>query len=308
MSSVRLWFEALAPAPLQLLTDPVFQEAGITVQVLREDLRGGLLSGNKARKLKYALIDAEQRQVHRLISMGGPYSNHLHALAAAGKLFGFATQAIVRGELPTPLTPTLKDCAEWGMAFVPVSRQEFRHWREQPERYFDAELGTKFIAEGGSGAHAIRGVMEMLQEHQQHWDIVLVAAGTGATAAGIAASGCCDEVWAVPVLKQGEYLRTVATKILADSGYVRYAALRWLKNHHHGGYGRVTPTLNAFCAEFFAQHQIELEPIYTGKVFYALYQLARSGRITRGKRVLLIHTGGMQGKRDHVASLVTDKA
>lgn len=297
MSRLQSWFDALSPAPLQRLHHAQANRAGVELFVLREDRRGEQLSGNKARKLKYLLLDAERHGVRRLISVGGAHSNHLHALAAAGALIGFATEAFVRLADDAPLTPTLRDCQQWGMRLHRLSREQFRALRAEPQRFFSADAETLFIPEGGSTPLALAGVAEMLDGPSQRWSIVLTAAGTGATAAGLACSQFAGEVWAVPVLKQGGYLRAEANQLLAASGLARQAPIRWLLNDHHGGYGNVPDELLRFCAGFSTQHQLPLEPIYTGKVCYAFERLLSAGAFRRGQRVLIVHNGGLQGWR-----------
>ncbi|QGX40908.1 1-aminocyclopropane-1-carboxylate deaminase/D-cysteine desulfhydrase [Permianibacter aggregans] len=301
MSSLKNWFDALAPAPLQQLEHTQAKRAGVELFVLREDCRGQQLSGNKARKLKYLLLEAERRGVRRVISVGGAHSNHLHALAAAGAQCGFVTEAFVRLAEDAPLTPTLIDCQQWGMRLHRLDREQFRALRDEPQRFFSADPETLFIPEGGSTPLALAGVAEMLDDHPQRWSIVLTAAGTGATAAGLACSPFAGEVWAVPVLKQGGYLRAQAKQLLTASRLTRQAPIRWLLNEHHGGYGKVPDELLTFCADFSAQHHIPLEPIYTGKVCYAFERLLSAGAFRRGQRVLLVHNGGLQGWRQPLA-------
>lgn len=298
------YFAALAPAPLQSLSLPVFCQAQLDVRVLREDLRDPLLPGNKARKLQYNLIEAARLGARSLVSMGGPHSNHLHALAQAGRQFGFATAAFIRGELTGQLTPTLADCVAAGMQLLPVSRDDYRRLRTEAEPSLNGFDRPYWLPEGGSNALAVTGLAEMLQAPALASfapDYVLVAAGTGATAAGLAVALARQqdhgEVWAVAVLKGGGFLRRDCRAWLQQAGSGRPRPLRVLTGFHFGGYGRRPAELQQFCAQFCQQTGLPVEPVYTGRVCYALQSLASRAVFRRGSRILLVHSGGMQGAR-----------
>nr|WP_268935782.1 pyridoxal-phosphate dependent enzyme [Permianibacter fluminis] len=284
---------------------PVFSALRLDVRVLREDLRDPELAGNKARKLQYNLIEAHRRGAQTLVSMGGAYSNHLHALALAGRRFGFATAAFVRGPLPPSLSPTLRDCGTAGMQLIPLSRTDYRQLRTAPAPFMARFEPTAYwLPEGGSNALAIAGLKESLQSEavaEFAPELVLTAAGTGATMAGLAVGlrsmQAHGEVWAVAVLKGGGFLLPEAKRLLAEACVTRRAPLRVLTGFHFGGYGRRPDALQQFCQTFFSETGLPVEPVYTGRVCYALQKLARQGVFRRGQRILLVHTGGLQGAR-----------
>ncbi len=271
-------------------------------------MRDPLLAGNKARKLQYNLIEAARRGARTLVSMGGPHSNHLHALAEAGRRFGFATAAYVRGELTQPLSPTLADCVTAGMRLLPLTREAFRSLRTEPARWLGDFDQPYWLPEGGSNALAVCGLAEALESDEVSAfapDYVLVAAGTGATAAGLAVSLARlqhhGEIWAVAVLKGGGFLLPAAKLLLAEAGLGKRRPIRVLTGFHFGGYGRCPPLLLQFCQQFTAQTQVPVEPVYTGRVCYTLQALAARGAFRRGGRVLLVHSGGMQGARSSLS-------
>ena len=281
---------------------------GVHINVLRDDVRGGHLAGNKARKLKYPLIEAQQGGIRRIVSMGGAYSNHLHALAFAGEMLGFRTYGLIRGTHPEVLSPTLLDCQNWGMQLQFVSRETYRQLRSMKAvevlALASQQCGIEFtptdsiwLPEGGSAALALSGVVELAREIPASYDVVMLAAGTGATAAGIAAGLSAGEVWAVSVLKQAAHLRANARRLSAEACLKQARPIRWLTRFHHGGYAKVPLELQSFCERFSKNTSIRIEPVYTGKVFYALEQLLKEGRIRAGQKVLVIHTGGLQGAR-----------
>lgn len=306
--SVSHWFSELLPAAIESVEYRDWLPFGVRVDVLRDDVRGGHLAGNKARKLKYPLLDAQRKGIRQLISMGGAYSNHLHALACAGALFGFRALGLIRGTRPVVLSPTLQDCLTWGMQLQFVAHDRYRQLRSmnafEALQFAQRENGGNFTAkdsiwlpEGGSATSAITGVVELAREIPANYDVVMLAAGTGATAAGIAAGLSSGEVWAVPVLKPGAHLRVNARRMLAEAGFKPTRPIRWLTRFHHGGYAKVPCALQAFCDRFSKNTSVQIEPVYTGKVFYALEQLLKEGRIRAGQKVLVIHTGGLQGAR-----------
>ncbi len=242
--------------------------------------------------------------------MGGPHSNHLHALAEAGNLFGLATAAFIRAEPDAPLTPTLRDCLAAGMQLRPVSREQFRALRAAPTPDLSSFSVPFWLPEGGSNALAMHGLADTLTQSAVvdfAPDVVLTAAGTGASAAaysaGLARVQAHGEIWAVAVLKGGGFLLRDGKHLLAAAGLTRRRPLRLLTSFHFGGYGRCPAALQQFCRDFQQQTGVPVEPIYTGRVCYALQQLAEQGKFRRGSRILLVHTGGLQGAR---ASLAPD--
>lgn len=282
----------------------------MSVMVKRDDLIHPQLSGNKWRKLKHTLADARQKGVTRVLSFGGAWSNHLHALAFAGRQSGLATLGLVRGEPGSTRTPTLQDCLDWGMTLHFLSRADYRR-RHEPA--YVAELAARFgpcavIPEGGSNALAVRGVAELVAEIQAPFDVVACAVGSGATLAGLAAGAPEGaQVLGIAVLKQGAYLEPVVRGLLADAGYPSRDNWQLLTGFHGGGYAKVGPELRAFCADVFTHTGLVLEPVYTGKLFFAVDGLLRSGHFAPGTRLVLVHTGGLQGLRgfsDHRQSPV----
>lgn len=191
--------------PLQPFKSALLAKAGIELWVRRDDLIDEHLAGNKFYKLFYNLLDAQAQGYRQVLSFGGAYSNHLHALAAAGQRYGYATIGIVRGERPAVLSPTLQDAEAWGMRLVFVSREWYRRLQQPPlEGWSEAadiaewkvglmqDLGAAYwIPEGGSNLLGARG-MKVLgeaieQQLQGDYSAVCIACGTGTSLAGVAA-------------------------------------------------------------------------------------------------------------------------
>ena len=274
---------------------PELRKWGISLYLRREDLLYPQLSGNKYRKLRYNLEEARRLGHRRLITFGGAYSNHIHATAAAGPIFGFETLGLIRGdELEgRPLNPTLEDARRAGMRLVFLSREDYAR-RGDPafqasclERYGPGYL----LPEGGTNDLAVRGCAEILQPEDAQFDLICCPVGTGGTLAGLvrAATGR-QRVLGYPALKAAGLSEQLATFIPGG---------RWaLSGHSHfGGYGPVTAELVQFINEFRTQTGIALDPVYTGKMMHAILEDAGSGLIEPGSNVLAIHTGGLQGIR-----------
>lgn len=276
------------PTPLEKIEEDLFEDKGVEVYVKRDDLTHPLLSGNKFRKLKYNLLEAERQGIKRLLTFGGAYSNHLSAFAFACRTFGFRGEAVVRGEeLHAGSSPTLAFVHSQGVKLTFVSREAYR------SKQVHVEEGCFVIPEGGSNRLAVKGVAELVAEIGPA-DYLLTACGTGGTLAGLLAGASADtRVLGVSVLKNGGFLEEEVAKLLSRP-FPQEAKL--LPDYHFGGYARWTAHLAEFIRGFEAKHGIRLEQVYTGKMVYAFYDLLRRDFFRPGSRVVLLHTGGLQGR------------
>ena len=298
------------PTPLQELTDEVIASAGIKLYIKRDDLVHSTVSGNKWRKLKYNLEDAKDKNASALLTFGGAFSNHLYATAAAGNALGFKTIGIVRGEDNVQkLTPTLQFCTEQNMQLHYVSRQEYRE-RNNPEylEKISLQFGNPYlIPEGGTTDLALKGVQEMTVEVEAQLakspDYYALAVGTGGTAAGILASG--NDVLAFSALKGGSFLEKDIENLLPEKD--KKGKLKLFTDYHFGGYAKWTPELIQFIKEFKNQHHIQLEQVYTAKMFYGLYDLVKQGYFKKGTVIVAVHTGGLQGLLEELREWENEK-
>ena len=290
---------------LSPLTDtPVAGVNMASVALLRLDRTGGLAPGNKHFKLRGSIATARRQGLGRLVSFGGAWSNHLHALAAVGKEQGFATVGIVRGDEDAAESAMLRDARKWGMQLLKVSRAEYRR-RHQPA-YLD-QLRARFapclvLPEGGANAAGVRGSMaiaELLREVAPALRRVVLPVGTGTTLAGIAAGlDGSYELVGVAALKGAADLEQRVDRALADCcGAVAGANWRILHGDHCGGFARVNSALRQFMLEFERVQRIALDPVYTGKMLFAIHQRLQRGEWHSAEPVLAIHTGGLQGRR-----------
>ena len=319
MDSEDGFFKRACAVPLHNATTPVLANAGIELLVRRDDLIDDKLSGNKAYKLFYNLRAARDARHYQLLSFGGAYSNHLHALALAGAKSGFKTLGVVRGEPPTLLSPTLRDAQDAGMKLIFISRADYQRkacevlledWRQQYGDYY-------LIPEGGAGLLGARGMVltgrALEVQLKGDYTAVCIACGTGTSLAGMAAglvqAGRAEKTTiGFSVLKGDGDLGTGIAQTyqqlcdVKESPSMRNTlpAANWrlISGFHAGGYGRKHPPyLFDFWRMFERETGIPLDPVYTLKMMWGIHCLAKQGYWPRGTRVVAIHSGGLQGRR-----------
>ncbi|WP_345953140.1 pyridoxal-phosphate dependent enzyme [Mucilaginibacter sp. PAMB04168] len=279
-------------SPIQPWQHPLFAEKGLNVFIKRDDLIHPLISGNKWRKLKYILQKAHSINKNHLVTFGGAYSNHLLATAAAAARFGFASTGFVRGE--EVQNDTLFLCRLHGMKLIFVDRDTYREKQVLYERYFGDDQRAYFIGEGGASAEAVQGCAELVDELPISYNHLFCACGTGTTAAGII-TGLSQhklptQFHAVPVFKNGNFMRNEIDRYLPfKADYTLHT------KYHFGGYAKTSPELISFIQSFVATTGILIEPVYTGKMLYALYDQVIKNRFTPGNNILAIHSGGIWG-------------
>jgi 1-aminocyclopropane-1-carboxylate deaminase len=267
---------------------------GISLEIKREDLLHPFISGNKFRKLKYNLLQAKSENHETVLTFGGAYSNHIAAVAYAGKEQGFKTIGVIRGdELGDKIAenPTLQFAQECGMQFEFVTREAYR-LKTEPD--FIANLQQKFgsfylVPEGGTNEYAIKGCEEILTEEDAAFDFICCAVGTGGTISGIINSALPHQkVLGFPALK-GDFLKDEIRKFAANENW------ELITDYHFGGYGKVNEELIQFINQFYKQTQVPLDPIYTGKMVFGVIDLIQKDYFPDNAKILLIHTGGLQG-------------
>jgi len=286
---------SLSVSPLTPIHDIAIKNYGNELWIKRDDLLHPVISGNKWRKLKYILNQALALESHTLISMGGAYSNHLHALAYIGHKLGLNTIGFIRGE-QIKLTPTLKDMQDWGMVLNYISRTDYRSLRQYKNCYDfpDIQVGHYWIPEGGSQVLALQGVTELVGEIDIAFDHICVACGTGTTLAGIIkAVPDSVRVTGIAVLKNADFLVADVENLVGSHRN------NWEINndYHFGGFAGINEELMTFINNFQLKHKIQLEPVYTGKLLYAIYDLMKKGFFKSSQCIVAVHTGGLQGNR-----------
>lgn len=287
-------FEAPNPTPVQFLGR---FDNNVQLFVKREDQIHPHVSGNKWRKLKYNFLEAIRLDHTKLITFGGAFSNHIHATAAAGLHCGLVTIGMIRGEIVKPFNPTLQQASEWGMKLIAVERDQYRS-KEHPDylKGLQRRFGPAYIIpEGGANTLAVKGISEMT-EILENFDYWCLSCGTGATMAGVIAGlSPRHTVLGFPALKGGEYLREPIKQLVEQSGVNQPTRWDLITDYHFGGYAKISDELIKFILEFKSTHNIQLDPIYTGKLFFGVFDLIKSGFFPAKSKILVVHSGGLQG-------------
>lgn len=303
-------------------TPVVFLEAvnQVEIWVKRDDLNHPHVQGNKLRKLKYGTRKAVSEKKSSLITFGGAYSNHLLAAAAVAKAFKMRSVGFVRGEElvdKNKWSSTLVQAANYGMELHFLSRKDYKnkHNAEQVINFLESQKSYWLIPEGGSELSSTKGLMELVQEvvtdtaidkkskkNQQKkawdkvWDYIFCPCGTGGTLAGIiegvAKLDLKTKVIGVPVLFAATQIRGTVEKLAKGQKLVEWELVQ---GYEAGGYAKMSQSMLEFGQKFTEKHDVKLDKIYNIKSFYAVYDLIKKNQIKAGSRVLLIHTGGLQG-------------
>lgn len=273
---------------------PILEEKGVTLYLKREDTIHPHISGNKYRKLKYNLLEAQKLGHNSLLTFGGAFSNHIAATAYAGKEKGFKTIGVIRGEELKDNwhdNPTLNFAHEHGMEFHFVSRSDYR--RKNDKIFLEGlqnVVGECYIVpEGGTNALAVKGCMEILTETDTNFDFICSAVGTGGTILGLINSAKpYQTIWGFPALK-GDFLTEDIRKFARNDNW------ELVSDYHFGGYAKVDADLINFINTFKKETEIPLDPIYTGKMLFGIFDLIKKDAFKKGTQILAIHTGGLQG-------------
>ncbi len=298
--------------PIIKLVDPLFEMHKITVYMKREELNHPHIQGNKWHKLSLNLQAAIEQRKTTLLTFGGAYSNHIAATAVAAQERGLKSIGIIRGEElarhPEKWSHTLQQAAQHGMTFQFITRAAYRQkstpciLKALQKDYPDAYI----IPEGGSNALAVKGfepLMLQIEKQCPNWTHLFSAVGTGATLAGLVKYTPYDPkkvnnhprtILGVPVLKQGNYLKP---QIQTWIGPKSVHSWKLLTEYHCGGYAKISPPLLQQMLAFEQTFHILLDPIYTAKMVYAFYDQLKQGTFKAGSKIILLHTGGLQGRK-----------
>ena len=294
----------LPQAPLEHLHLDWLTSAGIEVAMLRLDLIDPLISGNKWFKLVEHLKAAERNGAEGIISLGGAHSNHLHALAAAGKRLGFKTVGLLRGHEQE--TPTVQDLQAFGMQLHWLgyggyrARHEPGFWKPWLAQYPTLHA----VPEGGGGLSGALGCVALKaqvdaqlsalgwRDYQAWW----LACGTGTTLAGLVlAEAGAHPVFGALAVPEDHGVAPQVEAILREAGVANagYALIEACR----GGFAKVDSGLLTFIEQTEQASGVPLEPLYTGKALLALKEQIQAGRFASGTRLVFVHTGGLQGRR-----------
>lgn len=280
--------------PLNITLDaapfPIFNKANIEVSVLRLDKIHSVISGNKWFKLRYYLEDFKKSTKKALITFGGAWSNHIVATAAACNQENIPCIGIIRGEEAATLSTTLIEARNYGMHLIFITRQDFKQ-KKLPQNLLSDE--NYIIPEGGYGILGMQGAATILEfVNKNNFTHVCCAAGTGTMAAGILkATNDNQQVVVISALRNNiSLLGSINSLTCTES-----SRLQIFHDYHFGGYAHHQPELLKFMNEFYQQTKIPSDFVYTGKMFFAIADLATLKYFPEGSKLLLIHSGGLQG-------------
>lgn len=296
------------PSPL-IPFRPIWEGADkVSLFVKRDDAIHPVMSGNKWRKLSHALTSPLPKAI---VSFGGGFSNHLHALGFVCHKLGIPLHAIIRGDYSASPTPMIEDLKSWGTHINYVDRITYKkrndsaYLQQLKQQHPDATI----IPEGGSQAQALQGIEDMVDEIDIDFDFIVAPVASGATLAGIVSAlnkrnknnaadthqlAACKAI-GVGVLKGEDYLEGLVEQFLPAS----LDRSNWHidHNYHFGGYAKAPNELQTFCNDFNNTFDFDIEPVYSGKAFSAVKDMLAKGMFKDGSRIVILHTGGLQGAR-----------
>lgn len=282
----------------------------VSLFVKRDDAIHPVMSGNKWRKLSHALTNPLPKTI---VSFGGGFSNHLHALGFVCHKLGIPFNAIIRGDYSAAPTPMIQDLKSWGTRIDYVDRVTYK--KRNDSAYLlhlkQQQPDAMIIPEGGSQAQALQGMKDMVDEIDIDFDFIVAPVASGATLAGIVSAlnkrnenNATDTLHqttrnvvgvGVGVLKGENYLEGLVEQFLPTS----LGRSNWHIDHsyHFGGYAKAPNELRTFCNDFNHAFEFDIEPVYSGKAFWAVKDMLAKGKFEDGARIVVLHTGGLQGAR-----------
>jgi len=289
LEEIISFFESPNPTPLQKIEDKITKTYQVNLYTKRLDLVHPFISGNKFYKLKHNLINAKRLKFNKLLTFGGAFSNHIHAVSASGKILGFETIGIIRGnELNEKSSKTLEFAHSNGMELHFVSREDYRKKDEIASKFSDVYV----IPEGGTNQLAVEGIKDI--EIEKKADFICTSFGTGGTSAGL-------------LEKYGKKSKIIAfSSLKIKPEEVRYEIRKLTQNNSEnlivntdysfGGYGKFDNSLKEFILNFEDENHIQLDPVYTGKMMFGVYELIKNRFFSVEQTVIVIHSGGLQGR------------
>lgn len=284
-------FSLIQNSPVQRIRLDLAENQGIQLYIKRDDLLHPIISGNKWRKLKYLLLLMEANGYCKVATMGGPYSNFIHALSYVCYLLGWQCDLHIRAFPEQAPTRTLLHCKKWGANIRFVDRKGFRELRNNPPDLSDDVL---WLSEGGMHQQSILGLQEIMMELSQQYDYIVIASATGISVAGLMEGANIyqsnAEVIGISVLNNAEQQRKDIRSLVPHSNQ------HWsiVEGYEFGGFAKTNPKLLTFTSKFYQQHDIPLEPVYSGKSLFAVIDMVRKGKIADNSKILFIHCGGLQ--------------
>ena len=295
------------PSPVQKFEFPDGVGADLNFFIKRDDLIHPHISGNKWRKLKLNLLNAQAKKLDTVLTFGGAFSNHLAATSFACKSLGLKSIGVVRGEEVDLNNSTMKFVRECGMQVFPISREDYKL---KTDEGFIQGLHEQFgafylVPEGGSNFYGVTGCQEIVTENPKDFekiDLVCCSAGTATTISGILAADLFNfKTLCFSPFKGGVFLKQEIEKQLLfgywDNEWVeeKLNSVEFILDYHFGGFGKIKPELIKFIDWIYTETGIQFDLLYNGKMLFAIYDLCKRGFFKSGQNIMIIHTGGVQG-------------
>jgi D-cysteine desulfhydrase len=308
---------ARLPTPVIPLDRLSARWGGPRIWLKRDDQTGSVLSGNKIRKLQFAVRDAIDQGADTLVTCGGVQSNHCRATAGVARLHGLDVVLMLRGSRPEELTGNYLLDRLFGAQIHFVT----------PEQYLDKESLLEAIAdelnahgrtpyvmgEGCSIPIGVWGYVEAAKEIAEteraldvRFDAYVHACGSGGTTAGLALGARLfdlpGDVLAMAVCDDVSYFRTKIHRLVSETidrwklgVTLAPDELHIVDDYVGRGYGMTQPDELETLATVARTEGIVLDPVYSAKAFHGLRHEIASGRLSKAKNVLFVHTGGIFG-------------
>ena len=281
------------PSKIKELKLNINNSNNIKLFIKREDLIHDIVSGNKWRKLNYNFKYIKEKKIKKILSFGGAYSNHLHALSWLAKKNNIKSFGLVRGCKLSIENPTLSFCKKNKMDLFFLNRSTYRNNKyNNPifKKIIKSEENVFVIPEGGFNEFGIKGCEEIMNEVNEHYDIICCSIGSGCTAVGIIKSLKFDQSFlGFSSFKNNSQIKNIISE--------KVKTMNWEINseYNFGGFGQVNNELKKFIKDFKNTYEIMLDPIYTSKLFFGLFDMISKNKLPKDSRILALHTGGLQG-------------
>jgi 1-aminocyclopropane-1-carboxylate deaminase len=271
-----------------------FTNNHICTEILRLDEIHPVISGNKWYKLRYYLEDAIKLGAREIASFGGAYSNHLVALALACKNAGLGSMGIVRGEAGPVSSPTLEAAKEYGMQLVHISREQYQN-KQAIQNQYQAK-GRYFVSEGGSGDLGVQGAASIMDEFDTSiYSHIICSVGSGTMAAGLLSKlAPHQQLIGISSQKNNHDLKNA---VIMQCGIDKQGQFELEEDFHFGGFAKHPPELLSYMCELWERESLPTDIVYTSKLCYAVEVLIAHNRFDAGSRILVIHSGGLQGNQ-----------
>lgn len=267
-------------------------EQGVRIDVLRSDLIHPVISGNKWYKLRFYLEDAISKGFTEIASFGGTYSNHIIATACACQQHQLKSIGFIRGDQTDQLSQTLQSAQSYGMRLQFVSRSDYKNKTSIVQN--NPGKGRYWIPEGGYGYLGAKGAATLLEKVTlKDYTHLVAAIGSGTMVAGILnASLSYQQVMGISSQKNNANLETEVKSLVKPVNQDRFI---YIPDYHFGGFAKHPTELLNFMNQFWLKESVPTDIVYTGKVFYAVSNLLDKRYFKSSDRVLVIHSGGLQG-------------